>query len=248
MEMIIFLSIVGVIVYFFIKKQSSGINTNAPVQTRVIQYFVQKTVFPGNANYTGNVKFDTEYDELVKSQVSIDEVKGRAFEKLGLDESELTEIEPIHFENYYYGTEADIEDFLNRISIMNAQQMLLRPSKESIYRQANIIIGEGKDGKLRSSAYQVTWLFTTPKQVCIYVEIIYLHKNEIDEITRQFLWKHIASIHASRKTLKIKGKSEKFDTFCLNIAGGEHFECSMIPTDYTSRSINAMKQRLIDYS
>ena len=218
-----------------------GTNKNLPVKTRVINYFVNKTVLPGETAWRGNVKEDGAYDELVKNHININDVKMRAIEKLGLDESELTEIEPFHFENYFFGTDDDISEFMS-IKVKNEYQ----------YQKANIIIGIGSDGKLRSSAYQVSWLFSTPKQVCIYQEIIYLHKNETDEITRQFLWKHITSITSLRNTLKFKtqsgqGKTEKVDVFHLTVAG-DSFTCSMTPTDYTSKAINAMKQRLLDFS
>jgi len=239
----IFLGGLTVILFSLIKKKSTETIKKYPVQTRVIEYFMHNAII-GGRNYAGSMKYDADYDELVKSQISINDVKTRAFVKLGLDESELTEIEPIHFENYYFGSEDDIDEYV-KYSITSSWN---RPEQ---MRNSNVMIGIGKDGKLRSSVYQVTWLFSTPKQVCVYQEIIYLHKNETDEITRQFLWKHITSMTGLRNTLKIKSQSgqisEKVDVFQLSVAG-DSFICSMTPTDYTTKAINAMKQRLLEFS
>ena len=224
------------------KQGLSGVNANSSVQTRVIQYFLQKTVISGTANYYGNAKEDVAYDELVKNQISIDEVKTRAFEKLGLDKSELTEIEPIHFEDYYFGYDDDIEQFVTLI--VSGRGTSIFESVEQKWKKANIMMGVGRDGKFRSSAYQVTWLFSTQKQVCIYQEIFYLHKNETEENIKKFLWKHVTSINSQRKSLKIGQKQEKIDTLCLNVMGGESFECSMTPTNATNRAINAITQKL----
>jgi hypothetical protein len=230
MNYIIFILITGVVFYFiWYKSQLRGKND---LEKWVITYFKYYTVFPGY-NFTRNVnkKFDAEYDELVKKQISVESIKTKALGKLGLDESELTEIEPIHFEDYYY----DLDDI---------------DENSSRSPDANIMIGVGKDGKFRTSAYQVTWLFATAKQICIYQEIFYLHKNESDEITRQFLWKHITSITSLRNTLKItqkngQQKSQKVDVFQV-VVPGDVFTCSMEPTGYTQRAIQAMRQRLVD--
>jgi hypothetical protein len=242
------LLLAGAGIYFIYKKNASGTNKNNPVTDQVAEYFVKRTSLSGPHPW-GGAKYDDEYDELVKNQISIDEVKTRAFEKLGLDKSELTEIEPIHFENYYFGNDDDIDQFVD--VVMSVSTLADNRERKRKWQNANIIMGIGKDGKMRSSAYQVTWLFSTPKQVCIYQEIIYLHKNETDEITRQYLWKHITSITGLRNTLKKKKKSgqktEKVDVFQLTVAG-DTFICYMTPTDYTTKSINAMKQRLLDFS
>ena len=209
------------------------------VKKHTRNYFTNDTTLPGvKGGAYASLKSDAEYEKIVKSHFSIEETKNRALETLGLDESEITEIDPIFFEDYYFGTDEDIEQFLE-------YRMNFAPiSFNTNYDYLNIMLGIGKDGKLRSSAYQVTWLFSTPKQVCVYQKIFYLHKGETEEINRLFPWKHVTSISTSRKSLKLKG--EKRDYFLLNVAGSEPFECTMVPTDKITRAIFAISQKLLE--
>ena len=87
---------------------------------------------------------DVDYNELVKSKISNQDFKQKALEKIGLDETELQEIDPVHFENWAFGKD-------NNVSYAK----------------------RGKDGVWRSSAYQVSWLFFSSTQVYLYQNTIH---------------------------------------------------------------------------
>ena len=73
---------------------------------------------------------DQQYDDLVRSMVTEKKLANpqTALDKLGVDESEVTEVKPLFLEGFVFG------------------------DKDSY---AKI----GKDGKWRSSKYQVSWIF-----------------------------------------------------------------------------------------
>ena len=103
MGFIIVLILIGVGVYFY---KSSSMSDPSEVKNRyknrndeqkkVIRYFAVEGCLSKTMN-------DAQYDELVKTTISKQDFKKKALEKIGLDESELKEIEPVHFEGWAYG-------------------------------------------------------------------------------------------------------------------------------------------------
>ncbi len=128
---IIFLVIVGAIAYYYKSSPMSdpseikqSYKNRSQQQKNVIRYFAVEGCLSKTIS-------DQQYDELVKSQISKLDFKKDALDKIGLDESELQEIEPVNFEGWVYDKEFNVS-----------------------YAKM------GKDSKWRSSAYQVSWLFS----------------------------------------------------------------------------------------
>ena len=74
---------------------------------------------------------DEEYEQLVQSKYAGLNLKQRALDKTGVDESQVNEIPPCEFKHWHY--------------------------------DKNTRVKRGKDGRLRTSAYQVTWLLFSDK-------------------------------------------------------------------------------------
>lgn len=222
MGFIIVLILIGVGVYFY---KSSSMSDPSEVKNRyknrndeqkkVIRYFAVEGCLSKTMN-------DTQYDELVKTTVSKQDFKKKALEKIGLDESELKEIDPVHFEGWAYG---------NNISYAK----------------------RGKDGNWRSSAYQISWLFFSSKQVYLYQNTIHFDKDDKKVATEEYFYKDITNFSTSTDTVETpywdpkqkKSLLENIDSnrFALTVPG-DKFYCSLEQNDYTERAIQAMKAKL----
>lgn len=66
-------------------------------QKRVLNYFVKSGLIPMFTNMK-----DEEYDALVQSKRNAIDIKKKALGKIGLDESQVSEIPPVCFEGYEY--------------------------------------------------------------------------------------------------------------------------------------------------
>lgn len=70
-------------------------------QQKVIRYFFDF----GGGCLGPKIISDTEYDEMVQKVVAGTDWKQKAMNKIGVDEEQLREIEPIHFEGYDFDEE-----------------------------------------------------------------------------------------------------------------------------------------------
>ena len=221
MGFIIVLIVIGVGVYFY---KSSSMSDPSEVKNRyknrndeqkkVIRYFA----IDGCLSKTIS---DVQYDELVNATISKQDFKKKALDKIGLDESELKEIDPVLFEGWAYGN--------------------------------NIYHKRGKDGKVRSSAYQISWLFFNSTQVYLYQNTIHFDKDDKEVLTQEYFYKDITNFITSTDTVETPywdPKQKKFileninsNRFALTVPG-DKFYCSLEQNDYTERAIQAMKAKL----
>lgn len=186
-------------------------------QKKVIRYFavdgcLKKTIT------------DEDYEEIVKSTISKKDFKKIALEKIGLDESELQEIEPVHFEGWTMGNE-------NNVSYAK----------------------RGKDGNWRTTAYQISWLFFSSTQVYLYQNTIHFDKDDKKVLTEEYFYKDITNFSTSSDTVETSYwdvKENKYlienvdsNRFSLTVPGDKFF-CSLEQNDYSERSVQAMKAKL----
>ncbi len=224
MVFIILLIVLGVGVYFY---KSSSLSDPSELKNRyknrtdeqkkVIRYFA----VDGCLSKTMS---DQEYDELVKSYVSKKDFKKIALEKIGLDESELKEIEPVNFEGWAWGKDNNVSD-----------------------------AKRGKDGNWRSTAYQISWLFFSSTQVYLYQNTIHFDKDDKKIATEEYFYKDITNFQTSSDTVEtpywdVKKKKYLIENINSNrfalAVPGDKFYCSLEQNDYTERAIQAMKAKL----
>jgi hypothetical protein len=198
----------------------------SPEQQKVIKYFrAPEGCFSKNIS-------DDEYDKLVESKYASLNLKQRALDKTGLDESQVNEIPPCEFRNWYFGTSDD---------------------KTKNYAKS------GKDGRFRSSAYQVTWLFFSDKQVYVYQYTFNMDEDGKKERTEEYFYKDITNFSTSsesvqKRTFVLKGclvnkhlepvdSIVNHDVFQLGVPG-DRFFCEMVNTPDAEDKIKAMKNKL----
>ncbi|MDL2314927.1 hypothetical protein LJC16_01570 [Bacteroidales bacterium OttesenSCG-928-C19] len=96
---IIVLLIVGAIAYFWLAKDSANVRKlykdRTPEQKDAIRYFLSDGCLSKTMS-------DSQYDEMVRRKVDSLNLRKKAIDKIGLDEDEIKEIEPVNLEGYRY--------------------------------------------------------------------------------------------------------------------------------------------------
>jgi hypothetical protein len=171
---------------------------------------------------------DEEYESIVMAKVKSIDTKQKALNKIGLDESQVNEIVPIHLEGY----------------------LAVDSNKKKIYNRV------GKDGILRTSVYQVSWVFFSSTQIYMYQYTFGIFDGDKKETTEEYFYKDITNFSTDSDTVETTdvktnclGKSTykriNVDTnrFAL-VVPGDKFYCAMKQNDYTEKAIQGMKAKL----
>jgi len=193
-----------------------------PEQQKVIKYFF------GDGGCMGGGLKDEEYEAMVMAKAKSMDFKKKALDKIGLDESQVSEVNPVHFEDYWYDDKA-----------------------EGTYAR------RGQDGKWRSSAYQITWLFFSSAQMYVYQYTFNMDQDGKKESTEEYFYKDVTNFSTSADTVvkqtvdkvSCTGKASyvvsnvETSRFAI-IVPGDKFYCAMKSSDYAEKAIQGMKAKL----
>ena len=207
-----------------LKQQLKGRN---PEQQKVIKYF-----FGSDGCLSGlfdKRMSDQEYESLVMAKAKSIDFKKKALDKIGLDETQVNEVPPVHFEDYYFANEKDKTETRSR---------------------------KGKDNLWRSSAYQISWLFFSSSQVYVYQYTFHMDEDGKKEATEEYFYKDLTNFSTSSESVEVHEVKEncfgsktilrtKMDTNRFTIiVPGDKFYCAMKQNDYTEKAIQGMKAKL----
>ncbi len=190
-------------------------------QQSAIKYFV------GGGGCLSSSISDQQYESMVMSKAKKLDFKKKALGKIGLDESQVNEIEPVHFEGYYFD------------------------EKDTTF------VKWGKDRKWRSAAYQISWIFFSSTQIYVYQYTYYMTENTKKETTEEYFYRDITNFSTSTDTIdklvlektsctgvpSFDNRNVDSNRFAL-VVPGDKFYCSMEQNDYTERAIQGMKAKL----
>jgi len=196
-----------------------------PEQQEIIKYFY------GAKGCLSSGMSDDAYESKVMAKAKSMDFKQKALGKIGLDESQVNEVAPIHFEDWWWG------------------------DKEEDYKKYYAL--HGKDGVWRTSAYQITWIFFSATQVYVYKYTFNMDEDGKKEETQEYFYKDITNFATSSDTVEKEvpsktsctGNTEYVRTsvdtnrFMLS-AMGDKFYCAMKQNDYTEKAIQGMKAKL----
>ncbi|MBD5132702.1 MAG: hypothetical protein HDT28_09005 [Clostridiales bacterium] len=204
-------------------------------ELKAYKYFTAQEVKGGCFGKTKkDAPSDDEFDAMVADKLNEFGSKSKALKKIGLDISQVSEIEPIRF----YG----FEKYRNRLTGVYYQKI-------------------GDDGRWRSSVCSVTWLFFSNDQICMYNGKFDMFSGTKTEITEEYFYKDITNFTAETETEQsinmsmskggcIKKSKEQLDkkltdynTFGL-IVPGDSFVCSVTGVANAEQIIEGMKQKL----
>lgn len=209
--------IIALALWFFLSFIRDPANVRAayagktPEQKEVIRYFL----VDGCLRKTMS---DAEYDAFV--QKNIPDLKQRGMDKIGLDEDQLKEIEPVHFEGFVFDKDSYAKkgaDEIWRSSKYQVSWLFFSDTQVYLY-QKTISFDEKKD-KERTEEY-------------FYKDIT-----------------NFSTISESKES-KVVGKNGKDELQQVDttefrlVVPGDYFNCSMHQNEYTESAIQGMKAKL----
>jgi len=206
-----------------ILKKSSKERT--PEQKTVIKYFCGD----GNGCVCGGCLSkdlkDEEYEGMVMASAKSIDFKQKAFDKIGLDESQVNEVPPIHFEDYSFegNTLSRLgKDGVWRSSAYQITWLFFSSSQVYVYQYTFNMDEDGKQERMEEYFYKDITNFTTSSDT---VEKLARGKTSFTGETT-----------FSRSNVKT-------NYFMLS-AMGDKFYCAMKQNDYTEKVIQGMKAKL----
>lgn len=171
------------------------------------------------------------YSDIVQEKRGSGDYKDRALNKLGIDEDQVKEIDPVCFEGYRYDY-PKLEPFTTFIG-----------------------------GKFVSSMYEITWIFFGSDQVYVYNHSFDTTDTTQSDKTLEYFYQDITAFATSSDSVPRKvwitegtGCSAKSESQTKNIDSdlfqikvpGDSFACALKSAEEYSAAISAMKQKLRD--
>ena len=219
---LIILALIGAGYYFYksspmsdskeVKERCKG---RTPEQKSVIRYFCVDGCFSKKMN-------DAQYDALVKETISKIDFRQKALAKIGLDESELKEIDPVHFEGYVFEGKKSFskrgKDDLWRSSAYQITWLFFSSTQVYLYQNTLNLDEDGKKEITEEYFYKDITNFSTSSDT---VETSYWNSKQ-----KKYL---LENVDSNRFTLTVPG---------------DKFNCSMEQNEYSERAIQAMKAKL----
>lgn len=198
----------------WVKNRIKGRNDE---QKAVIRYFCNEPSCLSKKPIT-----DGEYEEMVSKYLTSNDFKQKAMSKLGVDEDEVKDADPIHFEGYRFDNDS-----------------LSKKGKDDLWRSSKYQVTWIFFGKGQLYVYQNTFFMDEDGRKERTEEYFY------KDVTNFSITSETEDIEAIDKN----GKKIKFtidtDTFVIKVYG-EKFECSVRRNDYTEKAIQGMKALLRD--
>lgn len=223
--MVVFIIIAIVVLYCVYKKNTYNdskwvkerIKGRTDSQKAVIRYFCNEPACLAKSPIS-----DAEYDEMVAQVINSYNFKQKALDKIGMDEDELKEIEPVHFEGYQFedAFAKQGKDNKWRSSKYQLSWLFFSTNQLFLYQYTFNMDEDGKKEATEEYFYKDITNFSTSSDT---VETsVYNAKTDKDELV---------NVNSNR--------------FAITVPG-DKFYCSLEQSDYTEQSIRGMKSLLRD--
>ncbi|MCD7724927.1 MAG: hypothetical protein LUI12_05155 [Clostridiales bacterium] len=189
-------------------------------QKKVIKYFLG-----GGGCLSSGLK-DEEYDALVQAKANSMDFKQKALDKIGLDETQVNEIEPVHFEGYDFDEKNAYakwgKDHVWRSTAYQISWIFFSSSQVYVYQYTFKMDEDSKREFTEEFFYKDITNFSTSSDT--------VDKEVLDKVS------------CSGEATYVR-KNVDYNRFQL-VVPGEKFYCSMKQNDYTERAIQGMKAKL----
>ncbi len=133
---------------------------------------------------------------------------------------------------------------INKLGLDPSEAQLIKPITFAGHNyDSDTKVKQGKDGKWRSNAYQVTWLFFTKDQICAY-KISFFIEGTLDkgaESTEEYFYKDITNFSTSSGVIDVAGSKVQSNQFSI-VVPGDKFSCWV--NDNIDAQVQAMKKLL----
>lgn len=191
-------------------------------QQRVIKYFhdADKGCFSKGMT-------DQEYDQLVMKKVSSMDHKQRALDKLGIDIDQVTEVEPVHFENWLFDsgrTYAKLgEDNNWRSSAYQVTWIFFSADQIYLYQYTFNMDEDGKKEQTEEYFYRDITNFSSSSESIEKEDVLIKTScNGNKEYGRRMIETNVFKV----------------------VVPGDKLECAVKKNDYTESAIQGMKAKL----
>ena len=187
-------------------------------QIAVIRYFCNKPGFLWKKPMS-----DQEYDDMVLAILQKNDYRQKALNKIGLDESQVNEVEPVHFEEFKFDNSSlskKGEDKKWRSSKYQISWLFFTSTQVFIYQNTFNLDEDGKSENTEEYFYKDITNFSTLTDT---VETI-----QYDDVKKEIV--------------KVNINSNRFAI----VVPGEKLYCSIPQNEYTEASIQGLKALLRD--
>ena len=164
---------------------------------------------------------DAEYDEMVLAVLRSNDYKKKALDKIGLDEDQVKEIEPVHFEGFQYDKQSlakQGDDGKYRSSKYQVSWLFFSSTQVYLYQNTFNMDEDGKKESTEEYFYKDITNFSTSSDT---VETPFYDKEKGKDVLK--------NVDSNR--------------FAITVPG-DKFYCSLEQSDYTENAIRGMKSML----
>ena len=164
---------------------------------------------------------DAEYDEMVLAVLRSNDYKKKALDKIGLDEDQVKEIEPVHFEGFQYDKQSlakQGDDGKYRSSKYQVSWLFFSSTQVYLYQNTFNMDEDGNKESTEEYFYKDITNFSTSSDT---VETPFYDKETGKDILK--------NVDSNR--------------FAITVPG-DKFYCSLEQNDYTENAIRGMKSML----
>jgi len=191
-----------------------------PEQQKIIKYFFQ------SGGCMSKCISDDEYESMVMEKAKSIDFKKKALDKIGLDESQVNEVAPLHLENYIFDNKNALayrgKDGIWRSSKYQISWIFSSSSQVYIYQYTLNMDEDGKNEKTEEYSWKDITNFSTSSDT---------FEKEVPGKTS-----------CTGKTDYVRTTVEE-NRFAL-VVPGDKFYCAMQKNDYTEKAIQGMKAKL----
>lgn len=164
---------------------------------------------------------DAEYDQMVLAVLNSNDYKQKALNKIGLDEDQVKEIEPVHFEGFQFDKQSLAkhgDDGKYRSSKYQVSWLFFSDTQVYLYQNTFNMDEDGKKEATEEYFYKDITNFSTSSDT---VETPFYDKEKMEDVLK--------NVDSNR--------------FAITVPG-DKFYCSLEQNDYTERAIQGMKAML----
>ncbi len=165
---------------------------------------------------------DQEYEELLTKRLNSMNFKQMALNKIGLDEDQVKEIEPVHFEGY---------DFDEKLSFQ-------KPGKDKLWRSSRYQVSWIFFSDTQVYVYQYTFNTDTDEKRERTEEYFYKDVTNFSAVSET---EELPVYDADKDKIVLVNCSTT--RFAITVPG-DHFYCALQQNDYTEAAIQGMKAKL----
>jgi hypothetical protein len=191
-----------------------------PEQQSVIKYFF------GAGGCFNKGLADDAYESMVMAKAKSIDFKKKAIDKIGLDESQLNEVPPVHVEDY----------------VFDAKNAYARYGKDGIWRSSQYQVTWLFFSSTQVYVYQYTFNMDEDGKKEQTEEYFYKDITNFSTTSDTTEKETVSKVSCTGKATYVRTNVE-MNRFQLS-AMGDKFYCAMKQSDYIEKSVQGMKQKL----